>query len=372
MKVLYLASWYPRPNSKNSGVFFKQLAEAMAEDYEEVVVACVHTKFIGIIDKIGLDVKQNKNVTEYMYFVPVLIPRIKCLYDLCGKIFMKKLLNKIIKKHGNFDVIHIQSAFSAAEYALPFLRKHKNIPVVYTEHSSKLLTNSLSKKEEKMLVKLGDRVGFTTAVSNRLADSLRKYIPNVKVIGNMINDFKVTKNNSDGVFTFLCLATLRKAKGIDLLINAFINEFSDEPVRLLIGGEGEYKQQLEDIIVRDEGKHKIELLGVIQPENVVDFYAKGNCFVLPSQYETFGIVYVEAMSCGLPVVATSCGGPDEFVTEENGILIEVDNEKQLRTALRYMYENCDKYNSDSISENTVKLYGKRSICEAYDGLYKTL
>jgi len=370
LKVLYLASWYPRPNSKNSGVFFKQLAEAMAEEYEEVVVACVHTKFIGIIDKIGLDVKQNKNITEYMYFVPVLIPRIKFLYDFCGKMFMKKLLNKIIKKHGKFDVIHIQSAFSAAEYALPYLRKHKEIPVIYTEHSSKLLNSTLSTKEEKMLCELGERAVYVTAVSKHLADSLIKYIPKIKVIGNMINSFKIAKNS--GIFTFLCLGTLRKAKGIDLLLNAFIAEFSDEPVRLLIGGEGEYKHQLEYIIAQDNGKHNIELVGAIQPEKVADFYTNGNCFVLPSQYETFGIVYIEAMSCGLPVIATRCGGPDELVNEQNGLLIDVDDEAQLRAALRYMYENAVNYDPDFISKNTVQLYGKRSICKAYDGLYKTL
>lgn len=370
MRILYLASWYPRPNSKNSGVFFRQLAEGIAENADEVIVACVHVKFFTKIDKIGLDIRKRGNITEYMWFVPAPIPRCRFLYDLLGKHYMSKLIKFIIKKHGECDIIHIQSAFSAAEYALPYLKKYNKAPLVYTEHSSKMLNGNLSKRDEKLLVQLSGMVDFSTAVSTRLANKVEAYIEKVQVVGNMINDYQFSKYN--GVFTFLCLGTLRKAKGIDLLLNAFINEFSDEPVRLLIGGEGEYEPRLREIILNDNNKHDIKMLGLIQSENVVEFYGKGNCFVLPSQYETFGIVYIEAMACGLPVIATRCGGPEEYIDEKNGILIDVNDEAQLRTALRYMYENAGKYDTQYISENIIRQYGKRNICEVYNAIYKKL
>ncbi len=49
---------------------------------------------------------------------------------------------------------------------------------------------------------------------------------------------------------------------------------------------------------------------------------EANCFVLPTRYEAFGAVLIEAMATGLPVIATRSGGPDHIVTEENGLLID--------------------------------------------------
>ena len=60
-------------------------------------------------------------------------------------------------------------------------------------------------------------------------------------------------------------------------------------------------------------------------------------FVLPSRYETFGVVYIEAMACGKPVIAAASGGPDDFVTDENGILILNNNVESLQCALERVY-----------------------------------
>lgn len=370
MRIVHLVSWYPRPNSQNSGIFFRQLAEGIADTAEEVIVACIHVKFFAKIDKIGLDIRKREKITEYMWFVPSPVPRCRWIYNILGKYYMNKLIKLINKKHGKIDVIHIQSAFSAGVYAMPYLKKN-SIPIVYTEHSSKVIRGSLSKNDIGILKEMDKRANAKVAVSQCLANELSKYVSDIRVIGNMLDiDVKMSQSKE---FTFVCLGTLRKAKGIDLLIKAFINEFSpNEKVSLIVGGEGEYQNQLETLVKADNNRHNIRFVGAVYHENVGDFYSKGNCFVLPSRYETFGIVYIEAMACGLPVIATRCGGPEELVNKENGILIDVDNEEQLRKALRFMYENINNYDSLFISEKTVDLYGKRSICEAYNELYKRL
>ena len=79
-----------------------------------------------------------------------------------------------------------------------------------------------------------------------------------------------------------------------------------------------------------------------------------DAFVLASRAETFGVVYVEAMAAGLPVIATACGGPEDFVSEENGILIPADNEEKLTEALIEMYHMAHKYDKQAISEKQEK------------------
>ena len=97
-----------------------------------------------------------------------------------------------------------------------------------------------------------------------------------------------------------------------------------------------------------------------------------NCsfFVLTSNYETFGIVIIEALSCGKPVVSTKCVGPEEIINDTNGLLVEKENVKSLSKGLVYMYKNINNYNSKQIRENCVNLYGEKSFILQINKAYK--
>ena len=63
------------------------------------------------------------------------------------------------------------------------------------------------------------------------------------------------------------------------------------------------------------------------------------------------MVYAEAMACGLPVIATPCGGPEEFVNEKNGLLVPVDDVKALAAAIQHMYEHHLDYDHQTIADD---------------------
>ena len=74
--------------------------------------------------------------------------------------------------------------------------------------------------------------------------------------------------------------------------------------------------------------------------------------------ETFGVVLIEAQACGLPVIATDCGGPGDIVFSDTGILVKPGSSIELTNGLKQMIRELNNYNSDNIRIKTVKKFGK--------------
>ncbi len=94
--------------------------------------------------------------------------------------------------------------------------------------------------------------------------------------------------------------------------------------------------------------------------------------VLPSVKETFGSVLIEAMAAGKPVLATKCGGPDEFVIKDVGILVEKKSEEALEKGLIYIIENYEKFNSYNIRKYAVENYSYEAIGNQLIDLYNSI
>jgi len=93
---------------------------------------------------------------------------------------------------------------------------------------------------------------------------------------------------------------------------------------------------------------------------VADIIRDHDALVLSSQVETFGVVLIEAMSAGLPVIATKCGGPESIVLPETGMLVESNDKNKLFNAMRIMIENYDNYDSKIIRQIAINTYGDKA------------
>ncbi len=92
-------------------------------------------------------------------------------------------------------------------------------------------------------------------------------------------------------------------------------------------GSGEYESRLKGLAKRLKlGKKNVQFLGFVPEKTLIEVYSKSSIFVLPSYYEGFGIVLIEAMSAGLPLVSVRTGGATEVIEEgKNGYLVDYDN-----------------------------------------------
>jgi glycosyltransferase involved in cell wall biosynthesis len=137
-----------------------------------------------------------------------------------------------------------------------------------------------------------------------------------------------------GVLIIIAVGRFVNQKGFPHLVKAFsmvVNKI--RMARLVILGEGSERQRLENLVLELGLKDKVNLLGYQQ--NPYKFMAKSYLFVLSSLYEGFPNVVLEAMACGVPVIATSCpSGPEEIITDGiNGYLVAVGDVDALAGAI---------------------------------------
>ena len=117
---------------------------------------------------------------------------------------------------------------------------------------------------------------------------------------------------------------------------------------------------------------KIKLIGLIDREEVVKQLDDCDVFVLPSHYETFGVVLIEALSRGVPVISTYCGGPECIVNESNGILVEPKNVNQLAEALLKMYHHHNDYDKALLRKEVIANYGKAAFYNNVLNIYHSV
>ena len=127
--------------------------------------------------------------------------------------------------------------------------------------------------------------------------------------------------------------------------------------------------QIENLIKHLNLETSVILLGKLDREKVLEEIAACNAFVLSSEIETFGVVLIEALSQGKPIIATDSGGPRDIVTESNGFLVSL-NEEDLIEAMENMYMNYSQFDQNKIREDGLNKYNSRIIISRLESVYK--
>lgn len=165
--------------------------------------------------------------------------------------------------------------------------------------------------------------------------SIKKYL-NSKGITNVAllpNSFFVDKFRNEGEEDYiLYVGRLTRSKGIRYLIEAFSKVASKyEWYRLIIIGRGEEQENLKALVAKLGINDKVEFIHHwLSEDELLRYYARCTVFVLPTLFETFGNVVVEAMASSKPVIATRTIGPSEIIEHgKNGFLVDPGNSSQL-------------------------------------------
>jgi glycosyltransferase involved in cell wall biosynthesis len=170
----------------------------------------------------------------------------------------------------------------------------------------------------------------------------------------------------------ITVSRLLERKGIHHLLEA-IAKPTPLPVTLTIVGTGSYEDKLRKTCTELGLDDRVKFTGFIRRDELPELYRQHDVFTLPSQTESFGLVFAEAMSCGLPILGTFVGGIPELVRHEiDGILVNPAQPGEIRESLETMLNNPEKTIAMGLAarQRIEEKYAWRIIAEQYLECYQ--
>lgn len=379
LKVLKITNSFPNDWDKTRGVFFKELSLALNSS-DKIDLSVLSSDFYSLknvppkkylkLNKydhqgIGVFQKGSLNFTGRID----LYPKYKVIKNI------EKLYLEYIKLNKKPDILHAHVGLWAG-WACMHLSKKYHIPYIVTEHATKVANRLYNTSQKKLLSEIYNNASKVTAVSEDLAEVIKQdyHLDSVEVVYNVVD---TEKFKPDDTLTkekkILSIGYLIDRKRFDLLIRAVKEVFNEYPeYKLDIIGVGNKRDELEKLS-KDLGVfEKVNFLGAVEHSEIVNEYNKSEIFALCSDKETFGVVFIEAMSCGVPVLATKSGGPDRFINQMCGQLVEKGSKDGIVDALKLMIKNRSEYKAEEIRNYVINNFSNQVICDKYLHLYESI
>jgi glycosyltransferase involved in cell wall biosynthesis len=297
-------------------------------------------------------------------------------------IYINSIIQKVEGKLNikEYDIIHCHwlypHGFAAYKLALKYDKK-----LIVTGHGSDVHSiykkSSFIKASIKKELEYADYITLVSeALKEKLIDIYDINPSKMQVIGNGvdINLFKLKskeENNTKTYKTVGYVGNLNYTKGSDRLPRIFeLISKQLESTRFIIVGDGELKQ---DIFIKfDSLGLEVDFVGRVAPELVPDYINKMDVMILPSRNEGFGMVIIEANSCGVPCVATEVGGVPEVISDERLLIPVKDNLEEefaekvievLKSPIKVeeLFDNAKRYDWKEIVKREAQIYKKSAI-----------
>jgi glycosyltransferase involved in cell wall biosynthesis len=289
----------------------------------------------------------------YIYRIPLIRIRIFGAFFYWYNVFMK--IRKI-----DPDLVHVQSLVAG----MPALISKKlwRIPyVVWGQGSDVYFPKGYIQLTNKMIMKnAGSAIALTKDMKRAMQDI---YARDIAIVPNGINmadlsDEPRRRNEEDHGKRVLYVGRLSPVKGVQYLIRAMKQVHDTIPdAKLIIIGHGRERKMLETLSKELGIQKHVQFSGEVPHEKVLSFMQQADVFVLPSLSEGFPMVIVEALACGLPVVASRVGGMPEIITNDtNGYLVEAKDAEALAEKILVLLQ--DEKLRKKISDNNKELVKK--------------
>jgi glycosyltransferase involved in cell wall biosynthesis len=305
-------------------------------------------------------------------FVPARYYPHKAFQKKVSRLFFTEF-DTYVNKYGRPDVVHAHN-FLHAGFVAAELKDKYGIPFVLTEHSSSFARGGVPDGLNSDLRTVCKKATYVNCVSfafKRLLD--QRLGVNFEVFHNIVDGIFFEKQRTEkkeDYFRFLNVASLDDNKNQALALKAFSKKFKNQKYRLTFIGDGPLESKLKNLSKQLGIADQVEFLGRLPRVSVRDEMMKAQCFILPSTFETFGVVLIEALACGIPLIATKCGGPEDIVNTGNGILIDIESEDQLAAAMEKIVKTHANFTPEQLRAEAQSKYGEKAFVDRAMSIYQ--
>lgn len=363
MKVLIISHMYPSTFNSMAGIFVHQQVKTLKEKGIEVKVISpvpLAPFPLNLISKKWAryrEIPYKTNIEGIDVYYPRYLEFPKGIMFHRSGFFMakgiKRIINKVYKEF-KFDLIHSHVAVPDG-YAGMILNKEFKVPHVVTIHGQDF-QNTISRNIncKKALFNVLNHIDKIITVSNKLKNVVKDenfynkievvnngidkdYISVDKIQENYIEKNRINKN----LIKILSVSNLKETKGIHINLKAIakLKEIYSN-ISYDIIGDGEYRGKLEELIKELGLEDNVSFLGKLEHKEVIDIMKQYDIFSLPSYKEGFGMVYIEAMAQGIPVIGVKGEGIEDAIENGvNGFLVERKNIEELVKIMKFLTEN---------------------------------
>ena len=348
-KILVITTWFPNNQEPSKCIFNKNIVEAQFK-YNDCSITIISPiphlpglklSFVPKRFKRYINLPYKEITDSYRIFRPKYFKLPGVLSSKIDWIAYLKAVKRVIEKENiDFDIIHTHGLFPDSYvgalvsdiYKKPLVvHLHDSyIKDIYKKHSKKI---DFTFKQASALVPVSE---FQSKMIQDMSKSDVKGKTAVVYNGIDISSFSIDRDVSESESTkkIIFIGGNYKGKGLDTLLNAIslIKDKSDLKLDIY-GGKLNDKEFL-DLVDALQIKNNVCFKGVLPNNHLAELIPTYSFLVLPSIYETFGIVLIEAMACGLPVISTRITAIPEIVSNEDvGLLVEPNNPKELALAI---------------------------------------
>ncbi|MEI6409370.1 MAG: glycosyltransferase [Bacteroidota bacterium] len=378
MKVLIIPTWYITNERPDCGNYFRDQALAMHGSGVQTGVVYVDISRSAFGGKL-----QRFDLFKTRVYIDQDIPTVRMnglglsFRFKAFQVFYARLVahcfNQYVRQFGMPDIIHAHGY--PAAYATSGIKQRWGIPFVYTEHLTLMKGHRYPAAHHTLIEQALKNADAVTAVSSALAGWMQeKTRRKIQVVPNLVNTevFHWKAQAVSDKFCFLHVGDLIPRKSPDLILKAFaklVKKYPGAPLKLDLIGKGVLMPSLKQLAESLEIQAQVQFWGLLPPEKVAEQLQSRQCLLLSSSLETFGVVLAEALVCGVPIIATDCGGPADLVTPENGYLVRVNDVEEFAAAMMRMFEQYARFDQKAISEAAIARYGHEAVATRWQEIY---